>query len=215
VYSFSTGQIAKENNTFVFNQNQKKSPALAILYSALLPGMGELYAGNYHSGKYFTIAEASLWSIYIGMNYYQDLKKDNLIAYAKSNGGVDPSNKDDDYYATISQYKNIEQYNNDKAFNRLFNEMYNVDLYYWKWNSENERKLYRNLWLSSQNAKNNQRFIVGAMIINRLISIINAVRLTASYNKNLLQESSWDLFLDYDNNVNSVSNISLNYKQQF
>jgi hypothetical protein len=39
------------------SDTQRKSPALAILYSILLPGMGELYAGDYSSGKYFTIAD--------------------------------------------------------------------------------------------------------------------------------------------------------------
>jgi hypothetical protein len=31
---------------------EKKSAFLAVVYSVLLPGMGELYAGNYDRGKY-------------------------------------------------------------------------------------------------------------------------------------------------------------------
>src|ERR1039457_6180733 len=50
----------------------RKSVFLAITYSILLPGMGELYAGNYASGKYFTIAEAVFWGTYIGMNQYSN-----------------------------------------------------------------------------------------------------------------------------------------------
>ena len=102
----------------------KKSAGLAILYSLLLPGMGELYAGNYQSGKYFTIAETALWGTYIGINTYGNWQKDNYKKYAQTNGGVNPDGKDDDYYASIGSYKDIEQYNNDKSFERDFGAMY-------------------------------------------------------------------------------------------
>ncbi len=39
----------------------KKSVGLAAIYSLLLPGMGELYAEGFSSGKYFLIAEGVLW----------------------------------------------------------------------------------------------------------------------------------------------------------
>jgi hypothetical protein len=35
----------------------KKSAGLAALYSLVLPGMGELYAEGFSSGKYFLLAE--------------------------------------------------------------------------------------------------------------------------------------------------------------
>ena len=58
-------------------KDQKKNTGLAILYSALLPGMGELYAGDYSSGKYFTIADGVLWGGLIGVNAYAKNQEDN------------------------------------------------------------------------------------------------------------------------------------------
>ncbi len=214
-YSLSENKINSGSNQVLNFEQKKKSPALAILFSALIPGMGEYYAGNYSSGKYFTIAEVSLWGIYAGMNYYQNFKKENSKQFAKSNAGVDLNGKDEDYLASIGEYKNIEQYNDDKAFNRLYNKMYDPVKYYWKWNSESDRKNYRNLWLSSQHAKNNKRFVVGAMVVNRLISIINAVRLVASYNKNLTEQTSWNIYLEGNENISSLSNISINFSTSF
>ena len=48
-----------------FQQNfHKKNLGLAILYSLLLPGMGELYTDAYSSGKYFTIARCFIrWAL--------------------------------------------------------------------------------------------------------------------------------------------------------
>jgi len=206
-----------QNNTSIIPlegvEGKKKNPALAILYSALLPGMGELYAGDYSLGKYLTIAEATFWGIYLGMNSYGNWKMDNYKAYAKTYGGVNLEGKDTDYFASIGEFKNIDQYNDDKALSRQFGEMYNTETDNWKWQSESERKTYRNMWLSSQHAFNNTRFVVGAMILNRLVSIINAVRVTAAYNRNLTDEIS--VYFNAEPFGNSISSFSINFVKGF
>jgi len=187
----------------------KKSTGLAILYSLLLPGMGELYAGNYQSGKYFTIAEVVCWGTYIGFNTYGEWQKDNYKKYAQTNGGVDNSNKDADYYARIGNYKDIYQYNDDKAFDRSFGDMYNQTTYYFKWNTTEERKTYRNMWVSSENAFNNVRFAVGALILNRLASAVNAVRLVAAYNRHLKDEKKVSLYFGAGDGFYSLDGMNL------
>ena len=99
---------------------KKKSPGLAILFSLMLPGMGELYADSYESGKYFTIAEGVMWGTYIGINTYGNWQKDRYKSFAAANGGVNVEGKDDDYFATISEYLSIEQFNNEKALRKKF-----------------------------------------------------------------------------------------------
>ncbi|MBK7264924.1 MAG: hypothetical protein IPI12_00980 [Ignavibacteriales bacterium] len=95
---------------------EKKKVGLAILYSVLLPGMGELYAEGFESGKYFTIAEAGLWITMGGMKYYSERQKDNYFKYAESYGGVtNMEAKSGDYSADIGNYLNISDFNNDMA----------------------------------------------------------------------------------------------------
>ena len=55
-----------------FETTEKKSVGLGIIYSLLLPGMGELYADAYNTGKYFTIADGVLWGTLIGMSAYSN-----------------------------------------------------------------------------------------------------------------------------------------------
>src|SRR3972149_10371109 len=156
---FSSEQIQPYYETKISNEFHKKNAGLAVLYSLLLPGMGELYAESYSSGKYFTMADAALWGVYFGMNYYGNNKKDNYKAFAASNGSVNNSGKDANYYATIGIYSNIDEYNNAKALERNFDQIYNTEKYYWKWETNDERKAYRNLWTSSESAFNNLRFL--------------------------------------------------------
>lgn len=177
---------------------ERKSPALAILYSALLPGMGELYAGDYSTGKYLTATEAGLWLTYFSINLYGEWQVDNYKAYAKSNGGISEDGKDDDFYANIGNYLSVEQYNDEQAFYRRFDEMYNTGTHNWNWAGTTERRTYRSMWVSSRQAFNNLRFVVAGMLLNRLGSIINAVRLVAAHNRGLDTENKVEVNFNSD-----------------
>jgi hypothetical protein len=194
---------------------QKKSSGLAIVYSLLLPGMGELYADAYDSGVYFTVADGVLWGTYIGMNVYGNWQKDRYISYAQTNADITTENKDDDYYATISEYLSIDQYNDQKAFERNFDEMYNTEQYFWKWNTSEERKVYRDMWVSSEQTLNDVRFVVWGLLLNRVISAINAVRLVSRYNNNLSQEVGWNVSLGVQNLPDNTSSYNINFITSF
>ncbi|MFZ0455287.1 MAG: hypothetical protein WCE54_17670 [Ignavibacteriaceae bacterium] len=198
--------------------DEKKNVGLAIIYSLLLPGMGELYAGSYSSGKYFTIAEGALWATYLGFNTYGSLQKDNYKSFAAANAGVNNNGKNSDYYANVGLYTSINEYNNTQAFDRNFTAMYNTEQYYWNWTNQ-DRKTYRSMWLSSENAYNDLRFVVGAMILNRIISAINAVRLVSKYNKSVDESANnglnWNLSVGLLNRLNVPSGLTVNLQTQF
>jgi hypothetical protein len=199
----------------VFTNNpKKKKTGLAIIYSLLLPGMGELYAESYSSGKYFTIAEGALWGIYIGMNSYANWQEDKYKSFATSNGGVNTAGKNKDYFANIGVYENIDSYNDAKALERNFAAMYDAKQYYWSW-SDNDRKRYRSQWTSSEEAYNNLRFVVGGLILNRIVSAINAVRLVSAYNKRQSSELGWNISVGILNQVNLPAGISFNFQSSF
>lgn len=193
---------------------KKKSTGLAIIYSLLLPGMGELYAESYQTGKYFTIAEGVLWGTYIGINTYGNWQKDRYKSFAASNGGVNLAGKDEDYFATISEYLSIEQFNNEKALERNFIEMLDEEKYFWKWTSE-DRRAYRSMWVSSEQAFNNLRFVVGALIINRIASAVNAVRLVVKHNKQETEELSWNISAGVENTPNLPNHFTINFQTHF
>ena len=133
-------------------------------------------------GKYFTIADGAFWGVFAGISMYGKNKEDDYRSFAKSFGSVKTNGKDAEYFANIGVYENIEDYNKERELNRKFNEVYDEETHFWGW-EDNRRKEYRNLWTSSENAKNNVRFAVGALILNRIVSAIFAVRSVSAYNK--------------------------------
>ena len=194
---------------------QKKNPALAILYSMLVPGMGELYANAYESGKYFTIADGALWSVFAGFSIYGNQQENNYKSFAQAKGGVNLDGKDADYFANVGAYESLDDYNTSMELDRRFDETYNPSTHYWKWSSDDLRKEYRSMWTSSESAFTNVRFVVGALILNRVISAINAVRLVSAYNKNVAQEMSWNVSVGVENRPTLPSSITFNFVKSF
>lgn len=209
--------VESVTSSFEFDDvKKKKSTGLAILYSMVLPGMGELYAGSYDSGIYFTVADGVLWGTYIGMNVYGNWQKDRYINYAVNNAGINTNSKDEAYYATISAYMDIDEYNDEKAFERDYVAMYNnINTYYWKWNTNDERKEFRKMWKSSEQTFNNFRFVVGALLLNRVVSAINAVRLVSKYNNNLNQEVGWNVSSGIQNMPDNSYAYQINFSTSF
>jgi len=204
-----------QDKLYLSDQLEKKSTGLAILYSLLLPGMGELYADAYDSGKYFTIAEGVLLGTYIGMSVHANSLEDNYKAYAVTNAKINTNGKDETYYANISEFEDIDQYNNTKALERNFDQMYNTDLYFWKWQSTEERQTYRNIWSASEQTYNDLRFVVGLMLLNRVISAINAARLVSAYNNRIDEQMSWNISLGMKSYSNLPTSLNLNFQTIF
>ena len=69
----------------------QKSPKKAFLFSAIVPGAGEIYGGKLFKGAVFMAAEAALWTGYMLSN--------------KKGGELE-----DDYKAFADQYWNVEPY---------------------------------------------------------------------------------------------------------
>ena len=184
--------IEDEQNIEVLPTPEKKSVGLAIIYSLLLPGMGELYAGDYSMGKYFTIADAVSWGFVAGFNIHGNNQADNYKAFAKTNAGVNPDGKDDNYFADIGNYLNIDDFNLEREQLRRFNEAYNVDTHHWKWENNTVREEYRAIWTNSEESFDKIQFAVGALVINRIISAINAARTVGRHNSKV-DELSWNV----------------------
>ena len=208
-------EIKEQTNLLGDPTFEKKSAGLAILYSVLLPGMGELYAGDYSTGQYFTIADGVIWGSFAGFTIYGNNKEDDYRSFAKAYGSVDLNGKDSEYFANISLYESIEDFNTEKELNRDFDAVYNVNTHSWDWQNSTKRKEYRELWSSSETAYRNVRFAVGALILNRIVSGIFAVKAVNNYNKQQSNNVSWRVNFEFQNQPNLPNNFVMNFQQTF
>ncbi|MFI5252438.1 MAG: hypothetical protein ACHQQQ_08415 [Bacteroidota bacterium] len=163
----------------------KKSVPLGILYSLLLPGMGELYAGNYDKGKYFTIAEGALWVAYGGIQSYGDWIQSDARNFAVQHAGINFTNKNDQYFIDIGNFVSVNDYNTEILRERQYDKIYDPNsLSAWHWDTDANREAYRLLRVSSDEKFNNARFVLAAIVTNHIISAIDAARMIILNNKN-------------------------------
>jgi hypothetical protein len=167
-------------------QPGKKSVGLAALYSLLLPGMGELYAGGFSSGRYFLAAEGLLWLTYIGFDVYASSVRTDARTFAVSHAGIDPAGKQDQYYVDIGNFMNIDEYNQKKLRDRDLALVYDPAAgYAWQWDSDASRANFKDLRIKSDQVFNNMRYVGAAILVNHIASAINAARTAIAHNNAL------------------------------
>ncbi|MFZ4619212.1 MAG: hypothetical protein ACOYNS_01525 [Bacteroidota bacterium] len=163
---------------------EKKSGTTAVLYSLLLPGMGELYADGFDNGRYSLIAEGGLWLSYFAFQQYGSWIQTDARNFASAHAGAQISGKDDQYFVNLGNFINAYEYNDKKLRDRDIDRVYNVDAgFNWQWDSDANRKEFRAMRVSSERVLNNSQFIIAGVIVNRIVSAINAARLTRIYNQ--------------------------------
>lgn len=161
----------------------KKAVGLAAIYSLLLPGMGEVYANGFSSGKYFLMAEGALWLTYATFEVYGNSLRDDSRAFAMAKAGVALEGKDDQYFIDIGNYLTIDEYNDKQLRDRDPDRLYPATGYDWNWGTHEIRSAYRDQRIRSETMYNNRKFVVAAIIINHVASAINAARAAIAHNR--------------------------------
>jgi len=196
---------------------QKKNQGSAAFYSLLLPGMGELYAGEFATGRYSLVAEATLWLTYISFQQYGNWIQADSRAYAGVHAGASVGGKDDQFFVNIGNFQDLYAYNDKKLRDRNISEVYDpVQGYYWSWDSDADRQRFKALRISSAKVFDNSRFVIGAVIVNHIVSALNAARLVRHYNR-AIEESmgSWQLEPNVVSGLGQIGGLKLTYTQRF
>jgi TM2 domain-containing membrane protein YozV len=162
---------------------EKKNVFLAAIYSAALPGMGELYAGNYSTGKFFTITEGIGWITWIAFHSYARWEQTDARSFASEHSGANINGKSDQFFIDIGDFASMNDYNTYQLQQRNIYGLYYAGLgQYWKWDNAANQQLYVNLRDNSDVWFNNASFVVAAIVANHLISAIDAARDVISNN---------------------------------
>jgi hypothetical protein len=196
--------------------SRKKNVGLAFFFSLAVPGMGELYVGDYSVGRFFTMAEAGLWLTYASFDMYGNWVRNDARSFARSHGGVNTQGKDDQYFVDVGNFIDIYEYNEKKLRDRQPDKLYAVSPeYFWKWDTDENRSRYRELRISHDRAFNNVRFVVAAVIVNHIVSAVHAARSAISHNKRLSEASLWNMHVSPTMSERQIDGLSLTVVRSF
>ncbi len=174
----------------VFEQEEQseksiKSAKLAMLASAALPGTGQQYLGKSKSAlAFFGVELLSIFGAVFLEKYSRQLEND-AHGYAAMHAGVDVRGKDDRFWTAVGKFADMNEYNTNLRLNRDNEYLYTSESMNWKWendelSSEQYQKRYNDLREVSRKIHTVASVCLGAMIINRVVSIVD-IRASTKY----------------------------------
>jgi len=178
---------APENN---YGSARGKSVTKAAVLSAILPGAGVYYLGQKKKARYFFAAEALTWIGYFSFKTYSNWKEDDYIRFAASNANAQLEDKSKEFHDFVGFYTSIDDYN---SFGRIFDpeRAYLTDTpdNHWRWQSDQDQETYRHLKNRSREADRRAEFMIGVAVLDRIVSVIDAIRTGKKLKSQLDQES--------------------------
>lgn len=192
----------------------EKSKLQAALYSAIVPGTGELYAGSKTSGSISLATEAFLWLGYVGSNKQAAWIADDFKQYALAYAGTDIIDGSDQYYDLLQNYASSTDYNNNVYIygryylnsagwtEQEYDEFIANNLYVgneaWNWSDEDKRMHFGDLRQDRNKFKIISQFCIGAMVVNRIVSVVKAIRAAHVYNNKIDTKDKISFNFDYN-----------------
>lgn len=174
---FGTANAKQSPDSSKPSVKPKKSMWKAAGLSALVPGAGQYYLGHRGKARAFFGVETAGWIGFASYQIYSHWKKDDLIRFARERANARLEGKSDDFLDLVGFYPSIRDYN-------TLGRVYDPERPYlddspdnhWQWQTEEDRQAYRTIKNRSREAHRRAQFMLGAVIVNRIVSVIDAVR---------------------------------------
>ena len=178
--------------------SQQLSAKKAMLYSAILPGLGEIYTKNPLKAGFFLGAEFAILFSYFRFKSETEWKIDSYEQFAYSITDI-PKDRQDSYYQLIQDFISSESYNegiirdarnyfliykNDPLGYEEYLEKYLIpEDMEWDWETNKNWSKFYKLRRQKQDLEICANFAVAGLILNRLVSILDSAISAKKYNK--------------------------------
>lgn len=186
-----------------------------VLLSLVLPGSGEWAMGRKTLGKVFIGVDAAFWAGYFSTKQYVNTLQNDLEAYAALHAGVNSAGKDGQYWIDVGSQPSIYRFNEAKLRERDINATYREGAGYdWVWDSEENRVKYVEKRFERLDWKRRTDLLVGALILNRIVSAIDVIRLIKKSNSANPERQSY-LNLNYIGNPQQGDALEVRFTWRF
>ena len=179
LFIFSNGLLYSQ-----IRADQKLDP---VFKSLIIPGWGQKTLGKPKRARFYNYIESGILLTLISSSTFSNIEKKNYKAFASRHAGISSSGKDHKYWVDIGNYNSINAYNDEHLRNREIDDLYPDDnKWSWGWDLELNRKIFENKRIRSDQLELFATFSVGALILNHLISSIDALYLKRISSNNSL-----------------------------
>ena len=176
----------------------EKSRLKAVAMSAVFPGTGQAYLGNSTKASIFMATDIMIVGSLIRFNKERDLAIDNYKTVANVKASL-RKDAPENMYSLINRFRSSDEYNNYLAHdlqNALISgqitqeqqmeyyEMYKIqESDQWKWELDSSLNEYRRLRREKQSFELYGNLTLGAIFLNRIISVLDVTIFSNKLNK--------------------------------
>ena len=160
------------------NKDSRDPLISPVLKSLVFPGWGEYSLGYQQRGRIMALTESVIFISILGSYSNSNKFESNYKAYAAQHAGVSPIGKNRQYWIDIGNYSSIDQFNEEHLRWRDFNAVYKQDKNWnWVWNDDGNRIFFEKMRIKADTWKLRASFLIGGMVLNHIISAIDALYL--------------------------------------
>ena len=175
------------SNVLLYSQIRADQKLDPVFKSLIIPGWGQKTLGKPKRARFYNYIESGILLTLISSSTFSNIEKKNYKAFASRHAGISSSGKDHKYWVDIGNYNSINAYNDEHLRNREIDDLYSDDnRWSWGWDLELNRKIFENKRIRSDQLELFATFSVGALILNHLISSIDALYLKRISSNNSL-----------------------------
>ena len=136
--------------------------------------------------------ETGLLISILGSTTYANILKKNYIAFAVEHAAISSAGKNHKYWVDIGNFKTIEDYNDEHLRNREMDDIYDANLRWsWDWDEDSNRNAFEQKRILSDQMKQVATFGAGAIVLNHMVSAIDALYLKRIGSKKELTVQPW------------------------
>ena len=177
--------------------SDEKNPMVALLLSCVVPGWGQIYAGETTRGRWFMAAEAAIWTGYGAFRIQEGMREDAYREYAQifagtaegansgylsDMGGYIRSEGDDSYNESIRrEARSLFPDDLQAQAAYLAENGYHGDLS-WDWGTRDRFYEYRDLRRVASEAQRNAFYVTGLAVLNRVLSAVDSAWMARRHN---------------------------------
>jgi Family of unknown function (DUF5683) len=150
----------------------------AGLFSAILPGAGQFYNDQRKKAYIMVGAEAAIWTAYFVFDTQGDNRMESAAEYAGIYAGTS-GDHENSYWQNVGKYLDSDEYDDARRREaRALQEEFGgptsaADS--WLWVNDDRQYEYRKLRSSGNSAYDRRDFMILFAVINRAISVVDAV----------------------------------------
>ena len=160
-----------------------------VLKSAILPGWGQSELGQEKKKKVFTIFEFTALAACLSSYGFSKHIQHNYKTFAANHANVQSFENDRQFWVDIGNYINSESHDSEHLRWRENDKLYRNNSL-WSWDSHDNMKKFEKLRIKSDSLNRQGKFIAGAILINHIISSIDALYIKKIKQQNVLELSS-------------------------